>query len=354
MKKQNLSTLIKVAIFTGLIPLSTYANICTIVERKFERKGFEKISDFDKDFQERYNKYKERCDLEKYKIAEEKFQKKQTNIAKDEQKHADFIKDRESIELTTEDLRDYYDNSPIIAYRASLKYKVFDGNKEIYLQKISDANAICQNILGDKKAKAKSALVSIAEKEHMGQVRTPQEVSDQLESRFDGAGSSAAFKITKRGIFDLGDNVESGTVTEDFETSRKERMEFNADLRVLQANGKISTFASDIRALEFSKLECINNPVNEKDTLDDIETKTTIETRVNSAKIDSDEDEQKVIVKFEAQEKQNFMAQKGNSDRVNPNQPTINDIRRGETTEKYTVDDQIDFILGGSVNSRSQ
>lgn len=353
MKKQNLSTLIKVAILTGLIPLSAYANICTIVERKFERKEFEKISDFNDEYKEKYEKYKERCDLDKYRVAEERYQAKVSETKKEEQEQKDFTKDRESVELSLEDLRDYYDNSPIIAYRASLKYKVYNGEKEIYLQKTSDANSICKNILGDKSARAKSALVTIAEKDNMGQVDVPAAVSEQLESRFDGAGSSAAFKINPKGFFSSSDSVEAGTITEDFTTSRKDRLEFNADLEIRQASGAPSTYIGDIRALEYSKIECVSNPVNKKDKLEDIDTEVTLQTKVNSVKIDNDEDEQKVVVKFDAQEKLNFLSQKGESDEDEARNTRINDIRRGMTTEKYDIGDQVDFILEGR-QSRSQ
>lgn len=354
MKKQNISTTIKIAILTGLIPLSSYASICTIVERKFERKDFEKISDFDDEYLQRYEKYKKRCDLDKYKVAEEAYQKELKQDKKEKKEHQDFIKDRESIEISKEDLRDFYDNSPIIGYRASLKYRAYSGEKQIYLQKMSDATAICQNMLSDKSAKAKTALLEIAEKDHLGQVETPIAVQEQLESRFDGNASSAAFTISDKKFYNLGDNVESGTVTNEFKTSIKERFEFNADLEIKQASGLPSTFIGDIRALEFSKIECISNPVNDKDKLDDIETKTTIQTKVNSAVIDSDEDEQKIIVKFDAQEKQNFLKQKGERDSDDSKDERISDIRRKQTSEKYDIDSQIDFILGNRSQGMGQ
>ncbi|WP_419172338.1 hypothetical protein [Halobacteriovorax sp.] len=354
MKKQNISTMIKIAILTGLIPLSSYASICTIVERKFDRKDFEKISDFDEEYRQRYEKYKERCDLGKYKVAEEAYQRELKKDNQEKKEHQDFIKDRESIEISKEDLRDFYDNSPIIAYRASLKYRAYNGDKDIYLQKMSDANAICQNMLSDKNAKAKTALVEIAEKDHMGQVETPVAVQEQLESRFDSNAATAAFTIGQKKWYNSGDNVEAGTVTNEFETSRKERIEFNADLEIRQASGLPSTFVGDIRALEFSKIECVSNPVNKQDKLDDIDTKTTLQTKVNSAEIDSDEDEQKVIVKFDEQERQNFLKQKGSRDSDDSNNTRISDIRRGQTTEKYEIQSQIDFLLDGNNRGMNQ
>ncbi len=351
MKNQNLSKILTIAIFTGIVPLSSYANICKIIEAKFERTEYKKISDFDDDFKERYEKYKKRCDLDKYAKAEKEYQKKVKEQKADAKEREDLKKDRETFKLTKEEIRDYYDNSPIIAYRGVLRYSTYNGKKNIYLQKASDANAVCKNLLDDKNAMAKSATITFAEKEHFTDTNTV-EMSDVLEQNYDG-DSSLGFTIENKGFFSSSEDVVAGTVVKKFETDRKKRLEFLADLQIRQASGRPSTFIGDIRALEFTDIECVVNPVNKKDDLEDIKTKLTVKTKVNELIVDGEKEEQKIAINFDDQELRNFTKQKGVKD--DSNDRTVNDTNRGgASSSDYTTDDIIDDIMNGGSRSFGQ